>query len=98
MRKVLEDFYYGNITPSEKEMRPGSELQRAVNTAARCESQLAEGLDEVKQALLTELVKAQHKIDAITATENFILGFRLGVRLMAECMDDNDGNIRDGGE
>ncbi len=84
MRKVLEDFYYGNITPSEKEMRPGSEMQRAVNTAARCESQLAEGLDEVKQALLTELVKAQQRIDAITATENFILGFRLGVRIMAE--------------
>jgi len=98
MRKVLEDFYYGNITPSEKEMRPGSELQRAVNTAARCESQLAEGLDEVQQTLLTKLVKAQHEIDGITATENFILGFRLGVRLMVECMDEDDGDIRDGGD
>ena len=35
---------------------------------------------------------------SITATENFILGFRLGVRLMAECMDNNDGDIRTGGE
>ena len=97
MRKILEDFYYGNITPSEKEMQPGSKLHRAVNTAAQCESQLAEGLDEVRQALLTSLVKAQHEIDSITATENFILGFRLGVRMMAECMDDNDGDIRNGG-
>jgi len=98
MRKVLEDFYYGNITPSEKEMRPGSKMQRAVNVAAQCESQLAEGLDEVKQALLARLVKAQHEIDSITAVENFILGFRLGVRLMAECMDENDSDIRDGGD
>ena len=97
MRKILEDFYYGNITPSEKIMRPGSELQRAVNIAARCESQLAEGLDEEKQVLLTRLVKAQHEIDAITATENFILGYRLGVRMMAECMDEDDGDIRNGG-
>ncbi len=97
MRKTLEDFYYGNITPSEKGMQPGSELQRAVNTAARCESQLAEGLDEDKQALLTKLVNAQHKIDAITASENFILGYRLGVRMMAECMDEDDGDIRNGG-
>ena len=37
-------------------------------------------------------------IDSITALENFILGFRLGVRLMAECMDENDGDIRTGGE
>ncbi len=98
MRKILEDFYYGNIAPSEKEMRPGSELQRAVNTAARCEDQLAEGLNEVQQVLLTKLVKAQHEIDSTTAVENFILGFRLGVRLMAECMDENDGDIRDGGD
>ena len=97
MRKVLKDFYYGNITPSEKEVQAGSKLHRAVDTAARCESQLAEGLDEVKQTLLTKLVRAQHEIDSITATENFILGFRLGVRMMVECMDDNDGDVRNGG-
>ena len=97
MRKVLEDFYYSNITPNEQIMQPRSKLQCAVNTAAQCESQLAEGLDEVNQALLTRLVKAQHEIDSITATENFILGFRLGTRMMAECMDDNDGDIRNGG-
>ena len=97
MRKILKDFYYGNITPSEKDVQAGSKLHRAVDTAARCESQLAEGLDEVKQTLLTKLVKAQHEIDCITAVENFILGFRLGVRMMAECMDGNDGDIRSGG-
>ena len=60
MRKILEDFYYGNITPCEKIMRPGSTLQRAVNTAAQCENQLTEMLDEVGRGLLTRLVKAQH--------------------------------------
>ena len=97
MRKVLEDFYYGNITPSEKEMQLGSEMQRSISTAARCESQLAEGLDEVQQALLTKLIETQHEIDSITATENFILGFRLGATMIIECMDDNDGDIRSGG-
>ena len=95
MRKILEDFYYGNLTPCEKIMQPDSELQQAVNTAAQCESQLAEMLDEVGRGLLIRLVKAQHKIDSITATENFILGFRLGTRLMVECMDENDGDIKD---
>jgi len=37
------------------------------------------------------------EIDSITVMENFILGFRLGVRLMAECMDE-DGDLVDGGE
>ena len=30
MRTTLEDLYYGNITPNEQRMAPGSELKRAV--------------------------------------------------------------------
>lgn len=35
----------------------------------------------MKRPLLDQLVKAQNEVDSITARENFILGFRLGVRL-----------------
>lgn len=95
MRKTLENFFYGNINPGEREMVPHSGLSRAVGRVTRCEQQLTERLGDAEQALLTELVKAQHEIDSITARENFILGFRLGVRMMAECMDDDDGDIRE---
>lgn len=95
MRKTLEDFYYGNLTPGEQEMRPNSELKRAVDRVARFENQLTEQLDEAGQTVLAKLIESQHEIDSITALENFILGFRLGVRMMAECMDDNDGDIRE---
>ena len=98
MRKTLEDLYYGNITPNEQRMTPGSEMEKAVARAASCEKQLIEQLGETEQTILTKLIRSQHEINSITATENFILGFRLGVRLMVECMDDNDGNIRTGGE
>lgn len=95
MRKTLEDFYYGNLTPGEQELIPGSELKRAMVKVTQCEQQLTEQLNESEQVLLDELITAQHDIDSITALENFILGFRLGVRMMAECMDDNDGDIRE---
>ncbi len=97
MRKTLEDFYYGNISPNEQQMVPDSELKRAVDRVAHYENQLAEILDETGQTLLTKLIRSQHEIDSITALENFILGFRLGVKIMAECLDDNDGDIRNGG-
>ena len=97
MRNTLEDLYFGNITPCEQQMAPDSELKRAVDRVARYESQLTEQLDEAEQTILTKLISSQHEIDSITARENFILGFRLGVRIMAECMDDNDGDIRNGG-
>ena len=98
MRTTLEDLYYGNIIPNEQQMTPGSELKRAVNRVAKYENQLTEQLEKTEQETLTKLIRSQYEINSITATENFILGFRLGVRLMAECMDDNDGDIRNGGE
>ena len=98
MRNTLEDFYYGNITPNAQDMAPNSELKRATDRVSRFENQLTERLDEAGQALLARLIESQHEIDSITALENFILGFRLGVRIMAECMDDNDGDIKTGGD
>ena len=97
MRKTLEDFYYGNITPNTQDMAPNSELKRAADRVARFEKQLTEQLDETGQVILEKLIESQHEIDSITALENFVLGFRLGVRMMAESMDDNDGNIKTGG-
>ena len=100
MRKMLKNFFYGNIKPCEREMVSNSSLHRSADKVARCERQLTElnlteRLGESEQALLTELVKAQHEVNSITALENFILGFRLGIRMMAECMDENDGDIRE---
>ena len=95
MRKMLKNFFYGNIKPCEREMVSNSSLHRSADKGARCERQLTERLGESEQALLTELVKAQHEVNSITALENFILGFRLGIRMMAECMDENDGDIRE---
>ena len=95
MRKMLKKIFYGNIKPCEREMVSNSSLHRSADKVARCERQLTERLGESEQALLTELVKAQHEVNSITALENFILGFRLGIRMMAECMDENDGDIRE---
>ena len=97
MRNTLEDLYFGNINPNEQQMVSGSELKKAVDRVAHCESQLMEQLDENGQTILTKLIRSQHEIESITALENFILGFRLGIRMIAESMDDNDGDIRTGG-
>ena len=98
MRNTLEDLYYGNIMPNAQDMAPHSELKRATDRVARFENQLSEQLDEAGQAILAKLIESQQEIDSITALENFILGFRLGAKIMMECMDENDGDIRTGGD
>ena len=98
MRNTLEDLYYGNITPNAQDMAPNSELKRATDRVARFEKQLTELLDDAGQAVLAKLIESQQEIDSITAMENFILGFRLGAKIVMECMDNNDGDIKTGGE
>ena len=98
MRNTLEDFYYGNITPNAQDMAPNSELKRATDRVTRFENQLTERLGEAGQAVLAKLIESQQEIDSITAMENFILGFRLGAKIVMECMDNNDGDIKTGGE
>ena len=95
MRNTLEDLYYGNITPGAQQMALNSELKRATDRVARFESQLTERLDENGQTILAKLIESRDEIESITARENFILGFRLGARITMECMDENDGDIRE---
>ena len=95
MRNTLEDFYYGNITPGAQQIAPNSELKRAVNRVARFESQLTERLDGDGQTILAKLIESRDEAEGITARENFILGFRLGARITMDCMDENDGDIRE---
>ena len=97
MRNTLEDLYYGNITPGAQQIAPNSELKRATDRVARFEDQLTERLDENGQAILAKPIESKDEIESITALENFILGFQLGARLITECMDDNDGDIKTGG-
>ena len=95
MRNILEDLYYGNITPGAQQITPNSELKRVTDRVARFENKLADRLDEDGQTILTKLIESRDEIESITARENFILGFRLGAKITMECMDENDGDIRE---
>ena len=97
MRNTLEDLYYGNITPGTQQIAPNSELKRAVDRVARFEGQLTERLDGDGQTILAKLIESKDEVESITALENFILGFRLGAKITMECMDENDGDIKNVG-
>ena len=86
------------VCPSSSSRSVSWPSKRATDRVARFESQLTERLDEDGQTVLTKLIESRDEIESITALENFILGFRLGAKIMMECMDENDGDIKNGGE
>ena len=74
-----------------------ADIPRQLPAAAPYLVKLAEQLNKEERQMLDTLIGTHHKINSITAKEYFILGFRLGVRLMAECMDEDDGELIDRG-
>lgn len=86
MSKTLKDLYYGNLTLFDHSIPRGSPMRRLSAHLTQCETKLKERLDSEEKVMLEDLLKTQQDMDGVTAEENFILGFRLGIRLMAECL------------
>lgn len=86
MTKTLKDLYYGNLTLFDHDIPRGSPIHRLSAHLTQCETKLREQLNPEEKALLEDLLNTQQDMDGVTAEENFILGFRLGVQLMAECL------------
>lgn len=78
MRETLEDLYYGNITPYDRQIRSGTSLMKAMEQSQECEEQLTKLLEGEAHSLLLRLINAENEIGSTLALENFILGFPSG--------------------
>ena len=45
MRETLEDLYYGNITPYDRQIRSGTSLIKAMEQSQECEEKLTKLLE-----------------------------------------------------
>ena len=77
MRNILEDLYFGKITPNEQDITPGSPLQQAMDQAEEYEEKLSALLEGEEKTMLLRLLNAENEIGSTLALENFVLGFRL---------------------
>ena len=85
MREILEELYYGNTTPCDRQIRSGTSLMKAMEQPQECEEKLTKLPEGEAHSLLLRLINAE--IGSTLALENFILGFRLGTRLILESLD-----------
>ena len=95
MRDMLENLYFGNITPNDQNVRSGTALKKAMEQLAECEEKLTALLEDKEKTLLLRLINAENEIGSTMALENFIMGFRLGVRMILESLDEDDGSLID---
>lgn len=93
MRDMLENLYFGNITPNDQNVRSGTALKKAMEQSAECEEKLTALLEDKEKTLLLRLINAENEIGSTMALENFILGFRLGMRIAMESLGEDAGSL-----
>ena len=86
--KIIEDLYYGRISPYEMSISATTEYQKLKAQADRNEDSLRESLSDEQKELLDKLIETVTDISSISERDMFINGFRLGVKLMIDVMQD----------
>ena len=93
---ILEELYYGNVRPSEKQFDPTSQYAKFFEILTDNERNLQAFLASLPDAengqhMLSLMVNAQAEINGYSETERFIEGFRLGARFVLDTfvMPDN---------
>ena len=86
--KIIEDLYYGRISPYEMSISTAPEYQKLKALAGKNEDMLRETLSDEQKELLEKLTENITDISSISERDMFIAGFRLGVKLMIDVISD----------
>ena len=84
---TLEDLYYGNISPCERNMKRGSRMDKLVKLICKNEEGLMSTLTEQQKETFDKFKECQSELGDITARQAFTDGFILATRIMVEVMD-----------
>jgi len=88
--KILEELWYGNVTPGERSVEKGSRLWNLGRLILQNEEELAPLLSEKAKEVLEKLRDNQSELNDFNECEVFVCGFRLGARIMLEVLDGSD--------
>ena len=95
MPNILEDFYYGNLSPSQRAVRPDSKIQKLMQKQSDLETKLSESLTEEQRATFEHYLSVSADLLDANCLDSFITGFRLGARFFSETFIGTDAPFAD---
>ena len=84
MPNILEDLYYGNLTPCQRAVRPDSRVKKLMQKQSALESKLNGSFTEEQQANFEQYLSFCADLLDANCLDSFITGFRLGARFAHE--------------
>ena len=95
MPNILEDLYYGNISPCQRAVRPGSKVRKLMQKQSDFETKLSELLTEEQREIFEQYLSVSADLLDANCLDNFITGFRLGARFTHEIFAGTDAPFTD---
>jgi len=84
MPSILEEFFYGNISPEVQFTEKGSAYAEVMQVICHLEEKLLAQLNEEEKELLEKYIDAQLELNSLTAVKGQIYGYKLGLLMTAE--------------
>lgn len=84
--RLLEEFWYGNLSPFTEACKPDEETKRLVDLMVDSHNKLSASLDEEQKALLECFEKAYDELSESNDRKIFAYGFRLGAQMALAMM------------
>ena len=88
---IIEDLWYGNISPCERDIKRSSNYADALERIVQLETALHARLNDEEKELLERFVDCSKEMCCISEREMFVQGFMLGAKLIIEVMSSENG-------
>lgn len=85
--RILEEFWYGNIEPTEYVSAACKELKEALRLITRNEEKLLAIMTEEQKELFSRYTDAVHEHQTMVECLLFQSSFKLGAKMMFEVME-----------
>ena len=92
MQSIIEELYYGNVLPFERRMPKCGEYSHIMKLLTRNEEELLKTLTAAQKETFEKFKANLAELNGIDEATTFTIGFKLGVRLVAESMIKGDAS------
>ena len=87
---ILSDLWFKNVPFSERRLKWGQKQDTAQEAACKAEQILFQQLNKEQKRLLDDYDTAQAEAARVSECEAFVMGFRIGARIMLDVLNDSD--------
>ena len=93
---VLKELWWGNISPTDRRVRQGSEYQQTAKEVREKMGEFLETLSPEAREQLEAINDLKSDLSVMANEDYFLYGFRLGARMILDIIGDYEGQFEAG--